>query len=233
MASERIMIVEDNSDIRSAVSLLLETEGFQAVACPDGKSALQEMNEDIRLVVLDIMLPDIDGITVCRKIRETSSVPILFLTAKGTEIDKVTGFNAGGDDYLVKPFSYIELTARIRALLRRYEIYGNKKAQEYADRDWITISDLKISTEKNEIYQNDAPIEMTDMEYGVLKMLMQHPKQVVSIAEIYESVWGETFHYSASNTVMVHIRRIRKKIHDDEKETGHIKTVWGKGYRFE
>lgn len=233
MTSDKIMIVEDNGDIRNGVSLLLETEGFQSIACPDGKSALQEMNGDIRLVILDIMLPDIDGITVCKKIRETSSVPILFLTAKSTEIDKVNGFNAGGDDYLVKPFSYIELTARIRALLRRYEIYGNKKVQENVKADWIVISDLKISTKKNEIYQNDTLIEMTDMEYGILKMLMQHPQQVISIDQIYENVWGEAFHYSASNTVMVHIRRIRKKIHDDEKKTGHIKTVWGKGYCFE
>ena len=177
------------------------------------------------------MLPDLDGVEVCRRIRETSLAPVIFLTAKGGLQEKTEGLEAGGDDYLVKPFFQEELLARIRAQLRRYEKYRGKE-QEEPRSQYIESGCFRISKEFNEVTKNGEPVEMTDIEYKIFKLLVQYHNKIFSICNIYESVWENPYFDDANNTVMVHIRRLRMAIEDDPKHPVYIRTEWGRGYRF-
>ena len=177
------------------------------------------------------MLPDMDGYEVCRKLRKNTLAPVLFLTAKGGLHEKTEGLEAGGDDYLVKPFFQEELLARIRALLRRYREYRGKEQQEPEDQ-YLESGGLRVSKEFNEVLRNGERIEMTDIEYKILKLLMQYRNKIFSIQNIYESVWEKPYYYDANNTVMVHIRRLRMAIEEDPKHPAYIRTEWGRGYRF-
>ena len=226
-----VLIVEDDQDIMDVITILLRREGFSVLQADNGQKALEQIGKAPDLIILDIMLPDLDGYEVCRRIREITLAPVLFLTAKGGLHEKTEGFNAGGDDYLVKPFFQEELLARIRALLRRYREYRGKDQQE-PEEQYLESAGLRVNREFNEVTKNGREIEMTDIEYRILKLLMQYRNKIFSIQNIYESVWEKPYYYDANNTVMVHIRRLRMAIEDDPKHPVYIRTEWGRGYRF-
>ena len=196
------MIVEDDQDIRTIITILLNREGYNTLQAATGEEALAQVPQRPDLIILDVMLPDLDGYEVCRRIRKDSLAPVLFLTAKSGLHDKTQGLEAGGDDYLVKPFFQEELLARIRALLRRYEKYRGKEETE------------------------------PDIEYKIFRLLVQYRNKIFSIQNIYESVWEKPYFYDANNTVMVHIRRLRMAVEDDPRHPSYIRTEWGRGYRF-
>lgn len=227
-----ILIIEDDKAIRECVRVLLEGEGFRVIEAINGKEGIEQMTPDIHLVILDIMMPGISGIQTCETIRQFSYVPILFLTAKSRESDKLLGFMAGGDDYLIKPFSYSELYARVKALLRRHHIY-NKEFSLSSKEEWLEVSGVRINQRKNEVFLNDAEIILTEIEYEILLLLMKYPGKIFSVENIYESVWEEPFYSNSANTIMVHIRKLRTKIERDPQNPKLIQTVWRKGYRFE
>ena len=226
-----ILIVEDDRDIMEVITILLRREGFRVLQAQTGEAALEQISHCPDLVILDIMLPDLDGYEVCRRIRRVSVVPVLFLTAKGGLHEKTEGLEAGGDDYLVKPFFQEELLARIRALLRRYREYRGQEQQEPKEQ-YLESGDIRVSKKFNEVFKNGKRIDMTDLEYKMLKLLMEYRGKIFSIQNIYESVWEKPYFYDANNTVMVHIRRLRMAIEDDPRHPVYIRTEWGRGYRF-
>ena len=232
MDTTNILIIEDDESIRDSVKILLESEGFLVSEVPSGEQGLSMLNKDTDLVILDIMLPGMSGYKVCEEIRKKSVVPILFLTAKSSENDKVLGFARGGDDYLVKPFSYIELLARIKALLRRNTVYNNSSTRtERHSEEWVTHGSIKISTNKNEVFIDEKELTLTETEYQILLLLAGNPGKTYSVQELYESVWDELYRADSANTVMVHIRKLRTKIEKNPQEPQIILTVWGKGYK--
>ncbi|MCI8332293.1 MAG: response regulator transcription factor [Clostridiales bacterium] len=226
----RILVVDDNPDLREVISIFLSGEGYDVVTASDGPEALAIVDDTIDLIILDVMMPGMSGYKVCAQLRENTMAPVLFLTAKTQDSDKAMGFSSGGDDYLSKPFSYNELLARVKALLRRYYVYNgkNKELDKY-----ITVYDLLINTEFNEVKKGENEIILTDIEYRILLLLASHKKKIFSPQNIYESIWDEPYFYSANNTVMVHIRKLRTKIEDNPQSPKYVKTVWGKGYRVE
>ena len=234
MSKAKILIIEDEDDIREGIRILLESEEFTVVEACDGFEGLKAVDDETDLVILDVMMPGISGILTCQEIRKKSYVPILFLSAKSQEEDKTVGLLAGGDDYLTKPFSYAELLARVKALLRRYYLYkGKSTAGEEESKSVLTIGEYHFNTACNELFIGERRVELTDIEYQLLLLLMKHPGRVYSAQNIYESVWNEPYFYVSNGTVMVHIRKLRVKIEENPQEPAHIKTVWGRGYRFE
>lgn len=231
----RILLIEDDADIREGVRLLLSAEGYEIIEVDCGAKGLEQLDESIDLVILDVMMPGISGIKTCEEIRKVSYVPVLFLTAKSSETDKVMGLMAGGDDYIIKPFSYAELLGRVKALLRRYHVYSGKKTVEEtaAEQTIIQVGDIKINELMKGVWKNNRPIRVTEIEYKILLLLMKHPGKVFSAQQVYESVWKEPYLYASNSTIMVHIRNLRIKIENVPESPEHIKTVWGKGYRFE
>ena len=183
-------------------------------------------------MILDIMMPGISGFRTCEKIREVSNVPVLFLTARSDESDKLLGLTAGGDDYLIKPFSYAELLARVKALLRRYMVYDRAAENETAEKEYLERKDIRISLHGNQVWKSGREISLSTKEYQILRLLMKNVKHIYSLEEIYESVWQERFSYDCGNTVMVHIRKLRLKVENDPQKPDYVCTVWGKGYRF-
>lgn len=232
MADERlIMIADDDPDIREVVRILLESEGFRIVEAVDGDDAVSKIDPAIDLYILDVMMPGKSGYQVCRAIRAASTAPILFLTAKSQDGDKSMGFSSGGDDYLPKPFSYTELTARVKALLRRYYVYRGKENEESKEK--IVIRDLVIDRQTCEVRLAGAEVQLTDIEYRMLLLMAENRRKVFSAQNLYESIWNEPYFYSCNNTIMVHIRNLRRKIEPDPDNPQYIKTVWGKGYRID
>ncbi len=229
--SAAILIIEDDKDIRDVLDMLLTHEGYNVLQAEEGISALKIMNEDIDLIILDIMMPGMSGIDVCREIRKNYNAPILFLTAKSADEDKSEGLLAGGDDYLTKPFSETELLARVTALMRRYQVYRGKE-KDSGGETYLVAEGLKISEQFNAVWKNGLQIDLTDIEYRMLRMFMKHRNRIFSIKTIYETIWDEPYFYSSNNTVMVHIRKLRKKIEDDPQNPVYIRTEWGRGYIF-
>lgn len=234
MNEEKILIIEDDADIREGVRILLESEGYSVIEAEEGNAGLQELSEDIRLVILDVMMPGMSGIRVCEEIRKQSFVPILFLTAKAQESDKLLGLMAGGDDYLTKPFSYAELLGRVKAQVRRYTVYTAPAKEEKKQKpDYIINGRIRIDTRFNEVCINGKQVELTEIEYHMLLLMMQNKGKIFSAQNLYESIWNEPYFYNCNGTVMVHIRKLRVKIEPNAQEPVYIKTIWGKGYRFE
>ncbi len=234
MAKESVLIIEDDADIREGVRILLESENYHVDEASNGRAGLELLTPSTDLVILDIMMPGMSGLRTCEEIRKFSNVPVLFLTAKALESDKLIGLMAGGDDYLPKPFSYAELLGRVKALIRRYNTYKGKTIPATDTEDlYLTSGDIRIHSIFNEAYIKNEKIELSDIEYHILLLMMQHPQKIFSAQNIYESVWNEPYFYSCSSTVMVHIRKLRVKIEEDPKYPKYIRTVWGKGYRFE
>lgn len=248
-----ILVVDDNPEIREIIQILLQGEGFSIKQAKNGMEALEALQRQaFDLIILDIMMPGMSGYQTCLEIRKQSNAPILFLSAKGQEGDKTLGFSSGGDDYLVKPFSYNELVSRSKALIRRYQIYKGKDAagdaagalhsegaasgytSQYNSQDnnsIIHFHHLEIDESADAVYTEGSQIELTDTEYAMLHLLVKNRRQIFSAERLYEAVWNEEYYYGANNTIMVHIRNLRKKIEKDPKNPVIIKTIWGKGYR--
>ena len=234
MSTVSVLIIEDDADIREGVRILLESEDYQVLEAENGRKGLELVNEGIDLVILDVMMPGMSGIRACEEIRKISNVPVLFLTAKAQESDKLLGLMAGGDDYLPKPFSYAELLGRVKALTRRYRVYMGKTIPESEVKsEYLETGGIKIHQTFNEIFVDGTEKVMSDIEYRMLLLMMQHPRKIFSAQNLYESVWEEPYFYSCNSTVMVHIRKLRVNIEADPQNPRFIKTVWGKGYKFE
>lgn len=235
MDGTKILIIEDDADIREGVRILLESEGFFVIEAENGEKGLLKLSEDTGLVILDIMMPGMSGLRVCEEIRKKSYVPILFLTAKAQESDKLLGLMAGGDDYLPKPFSYAELLGRVKAQIRRYTLYsgGFLEPQKHEKPEYIKSGGISIHRRFNEVSINGKMTELTDIEYRMLLLMMENEGKIFSAQNLYESIWNEPYFYNCNGTVMVHIRKLRVKIEKNAQEPAYIKTVWGKGYRFE
>lgn len=229
MDQKNILIVDDHPEIREILRVLLRSEGYHVIEAVNGTEALELLNPSIDLVILDIMMPGISGLKTCEKIREDYNVPILFLTAKTQDADKSMGLLMGGDDYLAKPFSHFELTARVKALLRRYHVYKGKDTVEHEH--YISIADMKINKDFNEVFLRGEDINLTEIEYQILRLMTSYPRKIFSTQMLYESVWNEPYFYTSNGTVMVHIRKLRLKLEDDPQNPKRIVTVWGKGYR--
>lgn len=229
--TKHILIIEDDPDIREGLRILLEGENFQVEEAENGTEGLHKLSPDIDLIILDVMMPGISGLRTCKEIRQISYVPIIFLTAKSGESDKLVGFMAGADDYLVKPFSYTELLARIKALLRRHQMYDRIPSDHPSTDEWITKNNIRINSLCNQVYVNDTEVILTEIEYEILLLLIKHPDRIFSVQNLYENIWNEPFLNTSGNTIMVHIRNLRKKIEKEPKKPKIIKTVWGKGYK--
>ena len=224
-----ILVVDDEPEIADLVSVYLRGEGFQVFPCGTGTEALQVVrNEKIDLAVLDVMLPDISGMTLCAEIRRTCQFPILMLTAKTADTDKITGLTVGADDYITKPFSPLELVARVKAQLRRYTSYNNGEKE---GEDVLNVSGLTINKTTHQCWLYDEPMSLTPIEFDILWLLCANRGRVISAEELFETVWGEKY-LDRNNTVMVHIRRLREKL-GETSDRKFIKTVWGVGYKVE
>ena len=228
--SSSILVVDDNPEIREIIQVLLGGEGYLVETAGTGVKALEMLVlREYDLIILDIMMPGLDGYQTCRKIREESNAPILFLSARTKDSDKTLGFSSGGDDYLAKPFSYNELINRAKALIRRYQVYKGKeeKVEEFKH---FSYKNLVVNEESKSVYSDGELLELTDTEYAILLLLLKNRHQIFSAERLYEAVWKENFYYGAENTVMVHIRNLRRKVEQDSKNPMIIKTSWGKGY---
>ncbi|MCB6706455.1 response regulator transcription factor [[Clostridium] saccharogumia] len=231
MINNKILIADDNPEIREILNVLLSSEGYEVIEAKDGQEVINLIDADINLYILDIMMPVINGYQACIEIRKKSNAPILFLTAKTQESDKTLGFSSGGDDYLSKPFSYNELTTRVKALLRRYYIYQGKVDKYNMTENKIIYNNIVIDPNNETVFLDNKQIELTYIEYQILYLLLSNRKHIYSTQALYEKIWNEPYYYSANNTIMVHIRNLRKKIESDPQNPKIIKTIWGKGYR--
>ena len=224
-----ILVVDDEPDIRRIIRILLESRRYLVAEAPNGRLAVDYVREhpNVDLVMLDIMMPSLDGVSAARQIRERTAAPILFLTAKTQERDKLDAYTAGGDDYLAKPFSHGELMMKVESLLRRYRVYKGKPGGQILDQDMV------LDEQNHRIIRDGVSIELTETEFEILTFLAAQRGSVVSVERIYENVWHEKYMPSSSNTVMVHIVNLRKKLEDDPANPRLIRTVWGKGYQFD
>nr|WP_256759825.1 response regulator transcription factor [Cohnella sp. WQ 127256] len=228
MHKNTILVVDDDSAIRDVIHVYLRNEGFHVIEAANGTRALEIMEaESVQLIILDVMMPELDGIKACLKIRETSDIPIIMLSAKQEDIDKITGFSTGADDYVSKPFSPLELMARVKAQLRRQNRIARQEPETV-----IQVNELKIDIVQHQVTLSGREIALTPLEFAILELLASHRGQVFHADKIYERVWKETAGYT-DNTVMVHIRNIREKIEEYPREPRYIKTVWGVGYKIE
>ncbi|GAA0785413.1 response regulator transcription factor [Hathewaya limosa] len=230
MERNKILIVDDEVEICDLISIYIKNEGYEPIKAKDGLEALEILKkEKIDLIILDIMMPNLNGIDTCIKIRKDNNIPIIMLSAKSEDMDKILGLSTGADDYLTKPFNPLELVARVKSQLRRYKVlnnYANKKENV------INIGELEIYLDEHEVKKNDRVIKLTPTEFDILKLLSINKGMVFSAERIYEKVWGDSF-FDSANTVMVHIRRLREKIEDNGRNAQYIKTVWGVGYKIE
>ena len=226
----KIMIVDDDRDIVAALEIYLTTSGYQVLCAFNGREAVAQMEEQgADLILMDVMMPQMDGIEATRRIREHSNVPILFLTAKSEDVDLIHGLNAGGDDYITKPFKPMEVLARVRSHLRRYTQLGG---QAKPDSGVLTVGPIALDDPSKRVTVDGEPVNLTPLEFSILRLLMQHPGQVFSTAQIYEQVWNDPV-LGSENTVAVHIRHLREKIEIDPAHPRHLKVVWGLGYKME
>ncbi len=230
MPKEKILIVDDEKEIAELIEIHLLNEGYLVTKAGSGEEALKYLaEEDIQLVILDIMMPGIDGLEVCRRIRRDKNIPILMLSAKSQDMDKILGLSTGADDYLTKPFNVLELLARVKSQLRRY-LYLNPQNQK--SDDVIEIRGLVIDKKSHRVSVYDREVSLTPTEFEILSLLAANRGRVFSAEEIFEKVWQENY-FESNNTVMVHIRKIREKTEDDPGNPLFIKTVWGVGYKIE
>lgn len=225
---QTILVADDAKDIREMLRIMLEDAGFSVVLAGNGEEAVEKFNEDVNLVILDIMMPKCNGIDACAQIREKAEVPVLFLTAKSAESDMIEGFEAGGDDYLTKPFSCTELLLRVKALLKRPRMAG---IAGKAEDNRIVIQDIILDTNLQQVIRGEEQISLTEIEYRILKLLAADRNHIFTAKEIYEAVWEEAYMPNSTNTVMVHIRNIRKKLGDTGPNAKYLHNIWGRGYR--
>lgn len=230
--ADKILVVDDEKEIADLVTLYLKNENYDVFTFYCGKDALTCIEkETVDLAILDIMLPDISGLVLCQKIREKYQYPIIMLTAKGEEVDKITGLTLGADDYVTKPFLPLELVARVKAQLRRYKKYS--RTQETEPDEIITHSGLVMNVKTHECYLNEKPLSLTPTEFSILQILCQKKGNVVSSEELFHEIWGNEYYNKSNNTITVHIRHLREKMGDSFENPKYIKTVWGCGYKIE
>lgn len=223
-----ILICDDEKDIVSALKLYLGEENYNLYEAYNGREALEILNkEDIHLLLLDIMMPEMDGIETLATLRRDKNIPVILLTAKSEDTDKVLGLNIGADDYVTKPFNPVELLARVKSQIRRYTQFG---AQVATDCNVLTLGEITLDDSKKVVALAGEAISLTPKEYGILKLLMENPGRVFSLKEIYAKVWNEDC-YGSENTVAVHIRHLREKIEINPDEPRHLQVVWGQGYK--
>ena len=221
----KILVVDDEELLVKGIRFNLQNDGYQVVCGSNGREAIELAHDpEVRLIVLDIMMPEIDGLDACRRIREFSEVPIIMLTARTEDMDKLLGFEHGADDYLTKPFNILELKARIRALLRRSGGYDHQRSR-------ITVGALTVDTQERNVYKNGVPIELTAREFDLLELLIRNPNRVYSRENLLDMIWGYEYR-SDIRTVDVHIRRIREKLETVPAEPEYVMTKWGVGYYF-
>lgn len=233
MAETNILVVDDEQEIADLVEIYLVSDGYKVFKASNAQDGLDILNkEDIQLCLLDIMMPGMNGLEMCKKIRETNNIPIIMLSAKSTDLDKILGLGTGADDYVVKPFNPLELTARVKSQLRRYtQLNPNSNVHETVKNE-ISIRGLTINKDNHKVTVYDEEVKLTPIEFDILYLLASNPGKVFSTDEIFEKVWNEKV-YEANNTVMVHIRRLRGKMKEDERQDKIITTVWGVGYKIE
>lgn len=237
MNQETILIIDDEKEIRDLVGIYLANEGYSVLKAADGIEGLSYLeNEDVHLVILDLMMPRMDGIQACMKIRESRNVPIIMLSAKTQDMDKIFGLTTGADDYVTKPFQPLELVARVKSQLRRYlrlnqtDLAQNTKINQ--EMDVICIDGLVMNITTHDVTVEGREVKLTPREFSILELLGRNPRVVFSTEKIYELVWNEPF-YDSENTVMVHIRNLREKLEKNPRSPQYIKTVWGVGYKIE
>lgn len=229
--ADKILIVDDEQEIADLVALYLENEGFDVFKCYTAADALRVIaRERLDLAILDVMLPDMSGLQICKRIREKYCYPIIMLTAKGEEVDKITGLTLGADDYITKPFLPLELVARVKAQLRRYKRYNAGAEQE---EDIIVHAGLVLNIKTHECTLNEKPLALTPTEFSILQILCQQKGNVVSAEELFHQIWGDEYFNKSNNTITVHIRHLREKMGDSFEEPKYIKTIWGCGYKIE
>lgn len=225
-----ILVCDDDKEIVDAIEIYLSQDGYKIFKAYDGEQAIQILDkEDIHLLIMDIMMPKLDGIRATLKIREYSSIPIIILSAKSEDTDKILGLNIGADDYICKPFNPLELVARVKSNLRRYTSLGSLTGE---NKSIYQVGGLILNDDTKQVTVDDEPVKMTPIEYNILLLLMKNQGRVFSINQIYESIWNEDA-IGADNTVAVHIRHIREKIEINPKEPRYLKVVWGVGYKID
>ena len=223
-----VLIVDDEEDIRELVGIYLKNEGYNICKAVNGQEALQCLSDmQIDLAILDVMMADMDGIALCMEIRKKSNIPIIMLSAKDQDMDKVIGLRAGADDYLAKPFNPVELVARVKAQLRRFNDFNERKPSSI-----LEYMELSMNLETHRVFLNLKEVQLTPKEFAILELLWKNKGNVFSTEHIYDSLWSEEEAYDINNVVMVHIRNLRSKIEPDIKNPQYIKTVWGVGYKF-
>ena len=226
-----VLVVDDEKEIRDAIDIYLRGEGINVIKAGDGFEALEILDkEDIHLVVLDIMMPKLDGMRTCLKIRESRNIPIILLSAKSEDSDKILGLNIGADDYVTKPFLPLEMVARVKAQLRRYKRYNTGADTED---NVLTYSGLVLNIKTHECFLNEKPLSLTPTEFSILTILCQRKGEVVSAEELFHQIWGDEYFSKSNNTITVHIRHLREKMGDSFESPKYIKTVWGCGYKIE
>ena len=233
MSEISILVVDDEKEIADLVEIYLVSDGYKVFEADNAQKGLELLEkESVQLVLLDIMMPGMDGLEMCKRIRETNNIPIIMLSARSTDLDKILGLGTGADDYVVKPFNPLELTARVKLQLRRYTQLNPQSNAQESQKNEITIRDLTINKDNHKVMVGDEEIKLTPIEFDILYLLASNPGRVFSTDEIFEKVWNEKV-YEANNTVMVHIRRLRGKMKEDTRQTKIITTVWGVGYKIE
>lgn len=233
MAETNILVVDDEQEIADLVEIYLVSDGYNVFKAQNAQEGLEILErEDIQLVLLDIMMPGMNGLEMCKKIRETNNIPIIMLSAKSTDLDKILGLGTGADDYVVKPFNPLELTARVKSQLRRYTQFNPNSNLRENEKNEISIRGLTINKDNHKVTVYGEEVKLTPIEFDILYLLASNPGKVFSTDEIFERVWNEKV-YEANNTVMVHIRRLRGKMKEDERQDKIIATVWGVGYKIE
>ncbi len=233
MSEISILVVDDEKEIADLVEIYLVSDGYKVFKADNAQKGLELLEkESVQLVLLDIMMPGMDGLEMCKRIRETNNIPIIMLSARSTDLDKILGLGTGADDYVVNPFNPLELTARVKSQLRRYTQLNPQSNAQESQKNEITIRDLTINKDNHKVMVGDEEIKLTPIEFDILYLLASNPGRVFSTDEIFEKVWNEKV-YEANNTVMVHIRRLRGKMKEDTRQTKIITTVWGVGYKIE
>ena len=228
---QTILVCDDDRQIVEAIEIYLNGEGYRILKAYDGQEALDLLKDnEVNLMILDVMMPGLDGLRTTMKVRETSSIPIIILSAKSEDTDKILGLNIGADDYITKPFNPLELVARVKSQLRRYTQLGNLDGSE--NTHVFRCGGLEINDENKEVFVDGKPVKLTPIEYNILLLLVRNAGKVFSIDEIYEKIWNEEA-IDADNTVAVHIRHIREKIEINPREPRYLKVVWGVGYMVE
>ena len=231
--AENILIVDDEKSIADLVEVYLTNEGYHVYKFYTAAEALSCIEtQALSLVILDVMLPDMDGFALCQKIRETHLFPIIMLTAKSEDTDKIMGLSLGADDYITKPFNPMELVARVKSQLRRYLQLGSQTVTSSTNQDILEVNGLRINTATKQVFVDGKEVRLTPTEFKILSLLMRNKGRVFSISDIYENVWDEPG-YNAENTVAVHIRKIREKIEINPRDPRYLKVVWGIGYKIE